>query len=262
MLQVTPTGPWGKDVHPALPVTRAELLADLRACFRAGADGVHLHVRDESGAETLRPEAVNATAAAVRDLAAELGVNVEIGLTTGAWIVPDLADRLALLREWEGVDCATVNLSEPGFEQTMAVLLERGIGLDVGLWAPPELDALVGSGYLPYAQRVSIELDDGEPYYLTGDPVTIADQLNAALDGAGSTCPRLTHGMGGVDVAARRRRVHPRPRHPRRVRGLHRAAGRAHRRQQRRTRPGRRGPARRLIRRRGRSRGTSSRRSG
>jgi len=52
MLQVTPNRPWSKDVHPNMPVTPDELLADLRDCFRAGADGVHLHVRDRSGAET------------------------------------------------------------------------------------------------------------------------------------------------------------------------------------------------------------------
>ena len=192
MLQVTPNGPFDTTRHPALPVTMPELLADLRECFRAGAEGVHLHVRDESGAESLRPEHVNATVRAVR----ELDPAVEIGLTTGAWIVPDRTERIAMIREWEGVDCATVNLSEPGFDEVMAAMLDVGVGIDVGLWAPTELDALIGSGLLPHAQRVSIELDDGEPYFLRGDPAAIADGINRALDEAGSTCPRLTHGMG------------------------------------------------------------------
>jgi uncharacterized protein (DUF849 family) len=42
---------------------------------------------------------------------------------------------------------------------------------------------------------VSIELDPGEPYFLTGEPGAIARRVNDALDEAGSTCPRLTHGM-------------------------------------------------------------------
>ena len=69
MLQVTPTGPWGKDVHPNLPVSTDELLTDLRRGFHAGATGVHLHVRDRSGAETLEPAVVNATCVAVRRIA-------------------------------------------------------------------------------------------------------------------------------------------------------------------------------------------------
>ena len=195
MLQVTPNGPWGKDVHPELPVSLSELAADLRACFRAGATGVHLHVRDPGGGETLEPAVVNGTCRRVRDLAAEVGARVEIGLTTGEWIVPDLADRIAMIREWEGVDCATVNLSERGFEAVMGAMLDAGVGIDVGLWAQEEMDRLLRSGLLPRAQRVSIELDPGEPYFLQGEPADLAQQVNDALDLAGSTCPRLTHGM-------------------------------------------------------------------
>ena len=195
MLQVTPNGPWGKDVHPEMPVSLRELVADLQACFQAGATGVHLHVRDPAGAETLEPAVVNGTCRTVRDLAAEVGARVEIGLTTGEWIVADLADRIAMIREWEGVDCATVNLSERGFEAVMEALLEAGVGIDVGLWAPVEMDQLLRSGLLPRAQRVSIELDPGEPYFLQGEPADLAQQVNEALDLAGSTCPRLTHGM-------------------------------------------------------------------
>jgi uncharacterized protein (DUF849 family) len=195
MLQVTPTGPWGKDVHPNMPVSLDELLADLRECFRAGATGVHLHVRDKFGAETLDSAVVNETCRRVRDVAAEVGVPAEIGLTTGEWIVPDLAARTAMIREWEGVDCATVNLSERGFERVMQVVLDARIGIDAGLWAPVEMDALLASGFLSYVQRISIELDSGEPYYLTGEPWALAQQVNDALDRAGSACPRLTHGM-------------------------------------------------------------------
>ncbi len=195
MLQVTPNGPWGKDVHPEMPVSLSELEADLRACFQAGATGVHLHVRDPEGAETLEPAFVNGTCRMVRDVATDLGVQVETGLTTGEWIVPDLADRIAMIREWEGVDCATVNLSEPGFEAVMGAMLDAGVGIDVGLWAPVEMDRLLRSGLLPRVQRVSIELDPGEPYFLQGEPADLAQQVNDALDRAGSTCPRLTHGM-------------------------------------------------------------------
>jgi uncharacterized protein (DUF849 family) len=193
MIQVTPTGSFTKLRHPRMPVDLDELLADLRECFQAGAGGVHLHVRDESGAETLEPAVVNVIVARVRELAAELGSPVEIGLTTGAWILPDLRERVAMIREWEGVDCATVNLSEDGFEEVMDVMLDTGIGIDVGLWAPRELGLLVASGLLPEAQRISIELDPGEPYFLQGTPQCLSARINEMLDEAGSNCRRLTH---------------------------------------------------------------------
>jgi hypothetical protein len=124
-----------------------------------------------------------------------MGVAAEIGLTTGAWIVPDLANRIAMIREWDGVDVATVNLSETGFEGVMLAMLDAGIGIDVGLWAPVEINLLLASGLLPHARRISIELDSGEPYHLTGEPSGLAQGINDALDAAGSDCPRLTHGM-------------------------------------------------------------------
>jgi uncharacterized protein (DUF849 family) len=172
-----------------------ELITELRGCIRAGATGVHLHVRDESGVETLDPSAVNHTCRRVHEAAEEMGASIEIGLTTGAWIVPDLAARIAMICEWDGVDCATVNLSEDGFERVMSAMLDVGIGIDVGLWAPIEVDRLICSGLLPRVERVSIELAPGGPYCLEGQPSDVAQQVNDLLDDAGSSCRRLTHGM-------------------------------------------------------------------
>jgi hypothetical protein len=104
VLQVTPNGPWGKGLHSNMPISLRELVMELRACLRAGATGVHLHVRDRSGAETLDPSAVNDTCLQVRKTAEELGVQIAIGLMTGAWIVPDVSERIAMIREWECVD--------------------------------------------------------------------------------------------------------------------------------------------------------------
>jgi uncharacterized protein (DUF849 family) len=100
-----------------------------------------------------------------------------------------------MIVEWEEVDCATVNLSEAGFERVMEAMQAATIGIDVGLWAPQEISRLVRSGMMPCAQRISIELDPGEPYFLQGGPLQLARQVNDALDDAGSSCPRLTHGM-------------------------------------------------------------------
>ena len=62
-----------------------------------------------------------------------------------------------MIREWEGVDCATVNLSEDGFEHVMSAMLEVGIGIDVGLWAPIEMDRLVGPAYF---RRCSVSVSN------------------------------------------------------------------------------------------------------
>jgi len=74
---VAPTGArrTAKD-HPALPITLPEIVIDAKACFKAGADGLHLHVRDESGKHTLDPglyqEALDELSTAVPGMAVQI----------------------------------------------------------------------------------------------------------------------------------------------------------------------------------------------
>ena len=53
-LMVAPNGarPMKKD-HPAVPVTISETVETAKACFNAGADGIHFHMRDENGEHIL-----------------------------------------------------------------------------------------------------------------------------------------------------------------------------------------------------------------
>ena len=53
-VMVAPTGARrGKADHPALPMTPGEIISTASDCFAAGADAIHLHIRDENGAHTL-----------------------------------------------------------------------------------------------------------------------------------------------------------------------------------------------------------------
>lgn len=53
-IMVAPNGARrGKADHPALPITDDELVDTTRACIAAGADGVHLHLRDGNGKHLL-----------------------------------------------------------------------------------------------------------------------------------------------------------------------------------------------------------------
>ena len=53
-LMVAPNGarPTKKD-HPAVPVTISETVETAKACYRAGAEGIHFHMRDEEGQHIL-----------------------------------------------------------------------------------------------------------------------------------------------------------------------------------------------------------------
>ena len=186
MIQATLNGPYGKDRHPRLPVTVEELTADVADCLSAGARHFHIHVRDKSRAETLDPAVVNTAVSAMRG-----GRDVAIGLTTGEWIEPHLDRRVDMISRWRGVDYATANVSEDGFERVIAALRSAGVGVDAGIFSVADVERLAGSGLLRQVVRVSVE-----PFVTPDDALEVVAAIHGALDDVGSDAPRLQHGDG------------------------------------------------------------------
>lgn len=180
------------DDHPALPVSAAECVRDAVACVAAGAGAIHLHPRDEAGRETLDPDPIDAAVEAVRDAA-----GVPVGVSTGAWIEPDLAGRVAAVHGWGEPDFASVNLSEAGALEVMAALVDRGIEVEAGLAGPEEVERLVTGGMAEGLLRVLIE-PGGED---AADQLATAEAIDAALEALEVTAPRLAHGTGAATWA-------------------------------------------------------------
>lgn len=119
--------------HPGVPVTPTELAEQAAEAAEAGAQFVHLHPRGADEKENLAWADVGPAIAAVRERCPGLGV----GVATREEIEPDLDARLALLAGWaEGPDFASVNWHEQGAEQVAELLVERGVGIEAGLFTP------------------------------------------------------------------------------------------------------------------------------
>ena len=187
LLQAALNGPFAKDLHPQLPVSWQELARDGAACVAAGAQAIHLHPRDAAGAERLDAPVVDATVTAVRD-----ACGVPVGVSTGAWIEPDLGRRLELVAGWSAPDYASVNLSEDGAAQTMRTLLDAGVGIEAGVWSVEDAERLAAGGLGDRVTRVLVEPVD----VCAGDAVAVVDEIHAALDRLRLTAPRLQHGDG------------------------------------------------------------------
>ncbi|MET0467300.1 MAG: 3-keto-5-aminohexanoate cleavage protein [Aeromicrobium sp.] len=174
--------------HPALPVTPVEIASDIAAVLRAGADGVHLHPKDGIGLDTLDPDAVDAVITAVRFVLP----SAPIGVTTGAWAMPDPAARVAAIGRWSVLpDLASVNWHESGSEAVTAALLERHIGVEAGLWSVDDVQEWAVSPLRDHATRVLIELPEGIG---DGEVVMLAQEM---IDGVRAVAPRvpvLLHG--------------------------------------------------------------------
>jgi uncharacterized protein (DUF849 family) len=186
LLQAALNGPFTKEEHPAMPITAAELAADARACVAAGAGAIHMHPRNRHGEETLDPDVIDTT---VREVRAACGVPV--GVSTGAWIEPDHALKLEYLSAWTEPDYASVNVSEPGWQDVVRALSENGIGAEAGVWSVDDAIALRESGLAGDLTRVLIEPVDVDP----AEAVELVGAIDAALGGA---APRLGHGDGAA----------------------------------------------------------------
>ncbi|WP_433652264.1 3-keto-5-aminohexanoate cleavage protein [Micromonospora zamorensis] len=178
MLKACLNGGRGRDAHPAVPVTPAELAVDAVRCASLGVAAVHVHPRDASGVESLRPEVIADALTAIR--AARPGLPV--GVSTGAWIEPDPAARVAAVRSWSVLpDFASVNAHEAGAEAVAAALHERGVLVEVGLWTLDAVEAY-RSWRVPVG-RILVECMAEEV------PVAVADaaRILAALPSSAGT---------------------------------------------------------------------------
>lgn len=185
--------------HPAIPITPAQQAGEAAAAVAAGAGAVHVHVRGSDGRESLAPEDVANAIEAIRATCP----GTPVGVSTGAWIVPDIRFRLSLIRAWDVLpNFASVNIHEEGVLEVIRILLDRGVGVEAGIWTARAAETLLGSGLADECLRILIE-----PAEEPGDARANLAGIEAALGRVSRPC--LLHGLGAsawefVKLAAER----------------------------------------------------------
>lgn len=191
-VQVCLNGPRGAGDGAAVPMSPGAMAEAAAAAVAAGACDVHVHPKSPCGADTLSPRAVAATLTAIR---AALPAPVPVGVTTGAWAEPDPRRRVEYVRSWTVLpDHASVNWHEPGAEEVAAALMERGVGVEAGLWSGTDgVRRFLGSRLAPRVLRVLAEVTDTDPATAQGSARILLAELSDAPHGR----PVLLHGENG-----------------------------------------------------------------
>ena len=191
LIQASLNGGTTRAEHPAVPLTPAELAAEARAAAAAGARAIHVHPRDLSGAQTLRPEHVLAAVAAVRT-----ATGLPVGVTTGIWAVDgDVQRRMSLVAGWSGrdrPDFASINMNEPGTDALADLLTGQGIEIEAGVWTAEDARLLGASTFGHRVIRVLVEPVDRSG---TGAVATAAEAATE-LARLGVTARQVHHGYG------------------------------------------------------------------
>lgn len=176
--------------HPALPVTPPALAKDATRVVAAGAGALHVHPKDPRGLDTLDGDPVAAAVSAVRTAVP----TTPVGVTTGAWTTDHPDERVRAIRSWSTLpDFASVNWHEPGADEVAEALLERGIGVEAGLWDTAGLEAWSSSPHHDECCRILIELPDG---IAAAAAIATADRMVQRVRSIAPGTPILLHGEG------------------------------------------------------------------
>jgi len=187
MLQACLNGNRDRQFHPGVPYAAKELALDTEAAVGAGADELHVHPREAAGRESLDPDD---TAEAIRAIRACIP-GIPLGLSTGWWIAPVARKRQEQIRAWHLVpDYVSVNLVEEDAPEVMALVLEKGIGVEAGLWSRKDAERFVALPDATRCVRVLIEINQQDP----SAGRQVAQDIIGVLDHANIGLPRLLHG--------------------------------------------------------------------
>jgi uncharacterized protein (DUF849 family) len=194
LLKACLNGPRSPAEHNALPATPEALARDVALVATAGVGAVHFHAKNAAGFDTLEADHLATALVAARSVRPA----VPLGVTTGAWAVADPKERATLVRTWAVLpDFASVNWHEPGAEALAAALLERGIGVEAGLWHEQAIEAWLASPHRDDCFRVLLELPDGldatdsrrdAETLLAAVAEEVRDHSRLLLHGEGSSC--------------------------------------------------------------------------
>jgi uncharacterized protein (DUF849 family) len=170
----------------SLPITPDQLASDARIAAKLGFFSVHVHARDDKGRESLKRNWIGAAVSAIRAAAP----NLEIGVSTGAWIEPDLAERIAAINSWKVLpDVASVNLFEYGADKVIKNLQAKGIGIEAGLATLRDAQILVQLDLADRCKRILVEVHGQTPE----DAVRSALEIEQFLSSKNIATPQLHH---------------------------------------------------------------------
>ncbi len=155
-----------RDDNPALPHTPAEIAADVEACAEAGASVCHLHVREDDGAPSSRPELF---AEAIESIRARSPIVTMVSTGGAVWM--PMEERMTGLEarpDLAGVETGSMNFGEEPFVTIPADARrvidragELGIGLEAEMFDVGHVVAavrMVERGELPSPLRANLVL--------------------------------------------------------------------------------------------------------
>jgi uncharacterized protein (DUF849 family) len=191
LIEVALNGNRSRNEHAAVPQTPAELATAARDAVAAGAGAVHFHVYGPGGVESLDPGDVTAAVEAVR--AAVPGI--PFGVSTGAWIVRDTAQRLKKVMQWNVLfPYVSINFNEDGARDLGRWMVSQGIHIEAGMGNEAAAKLFTQAGFANLCVRAMFEPE----HQNLKEALEVVDKMDAALTRVWIETPRLLHGYNAT----------------------------------------------------------------
>nr|WP_120499720.1 3-keto-5-aminohexanoate cleavage protein [Roseovarius sp. EL26] len=185
----------GKADHPALPVTMDDILSTASACFEAGADGLHLHVRDDEGLHSLDAGRYRETLDALAQVVPEMRLQI----TTESGGRFDVAQQLQCLRDvkpgWASVSVREMARSPELADAVYGTMAENGTEVQHILYDPRDAELL-----RQWQAEGIVRTDQTSVIFVLGKytprVAAVPEDLNAHLAGHEASAPWMVCAFG------------------------------------------------------------------
>ena len=191
LLKIALNGARSKSENEFLPQSLNEIEKEVQSVYRNGFKVFHIHCYDRNGKESLKPEDVDNLVSTIKNISPD----IQLGISTGEWIEPDLQKRLGYIQNWNLVpNFASVNMIEDNAIEISNALTAKGVLPEAGLNETKAAEIFVKSNLERHCCRILIEPEEEN---LDSALKTISD-IESILDSSKNNVRRLLHGFNSA----------------------------------------------------------------
>lgn len=191
LLKIALNGARTKSESPYIPHSLDEIEREVKSLYKRSYKVHHIHCYDKHGKESLKPGDVNNLVSVIRNISPE----IQLGISTGEWIEPNLEKRIDQIKSWELVpDFASVNMIEENAIAIAELLIDKGILVEPGLDGKEAAEIFVKSDIKNGCCRVLIE----PPEVSLASAMITVNEIENVLDLSRISIKRLLHGFNSI----------------------------------------------------------------
>ena len=191
LLKIALNGARFKSEHEFIPHSIEEIIKEVQSIYPLGYQVFHIHCYNSNGHESLEPKDVAQLVTSIKRISSQ----IQLSISTGAWIEPDLQRRREMIENWEILpDLASVNIIEEGAIEVAQLLIAKGVLVEVGLNNKESAEIFISSSLNQGCQRILIEPEAKN----IDEAIKTLEAIEQILNTNGNQLKRLLHGFNGV----------------------------------------------------------------